>query len=236
MSNHTIPLLKVSKLTKSYPTVDDKKNYLTILKDLDFEVFSGETVAILGASGSGKSSLLHVLAGIDSFDSGEVYFDEKSIVSYSEREIARWRNQDLGFIYQFHFLIKELSILDNVALPGMLSNLPRKQIYARAEYLLESVQLSHRLAHKPNQISGGERQRVALARALMNKPKLILADEPTGSLDEETSEHVQSLLLSIVQEFEATLLVVTHNKSFANLLQRKYMLTSGKLESMHAEI
>lgn len=202
-----------------------------ILTDLSLEVASGEFVAIMGPSGSGKTTLLYLLGALDRPDTGEIYINGTGISSLNDSARSRLRQRELGFIFQFHFLLPELSALENVAIAAMLADSPRAQAEARAAGLLAQVGLSHRLGHRPNQLSGGEQQRVAIARALINRPRLMLADEPTGNLDSENSAHIFALLEQLNQQEGLAIVLVTHDHSLANKTHRQIHLKDGQIAS-----
>ncbi|MGE8542304.1 lipoprotein-releasing ABC transporter ATP-binding protein LolD [Acinetobacter sp. ANC 3813] len=206
-------ILDAQNITKSFT---DGKTSVDVIRGLSLQVKAGEFVSIVGSSGSGKSTLLHVLGGLDRPTSGQVLINGQRFDTLGEAERGYIRNEHLGFVYQFHHLLPEFSALENVAMPLMLrkgSNY--KDVKQQAEYLLERVGLSHRVTHKPGELSGGERQRVALARALVTKPKLMMADEPTGNLDRKTAVKIFELLTELRKEFNMAMLIVTHDEHLA---------------------
>ncbi|MBO6701907.1 MAG: ATP-binding cassette domain-containing protein [Pseudomonadales bacterium] len=205
-------------------------NEVRVLRDLNLTVGSGETVAIVGVSGSGKSTLLHLLAGLDDLDDGVVEIGGQDLAKLSEGELSKVRNQRLGFIYQFHHLLPEFSAEENVAMPLMIAGKSRVAAVQEAGNLLEKVGLSHRLSHLPSELSGGERQRVAIARALVARPSIVLADEPTGNLDEDTADQIHELIISLAQNLGVAFVVVTHNHQFASRLSRVCRLAHGALD------
>ncbi|QAB15332.1 lipoprotein-releasing ABC transporter ATP-binding protein LolD [Hydrogenovibrio thermophilus] len=217
-------ILHAMNLEKEYR---DGKLVTPVIKGLDFELKTNEKVAIVGSSGSGKSTLLHLLAGLDTPTGGEVGLMGQDFSRLSEVKRGRLRNEYMGFVYQFHFLLPELSALENTMLPLRVARKPAHQAQQEAEALLERVGLSHRMAHKPAELSGGERQRVAIARALITRPACVLADEPTGNLDETSAQQVFDLMLELNQELETALLVVTHDLKLAAKMDRQYQLTEG---------
>ncbi|MDR1834237.1 MAG: ABC transporter ATP-binding protein [Fusobacteriaceae bacterium] len=220
-------LLCLESIRKNYRTKTDE---LHILRDLDFSVEAGEFAAVLGRSGSGKSTLLNIMGLLDKPDGGKIYFEGKEITERREKEIDSLKNQFLGFVFQFNHLLPEFTALENVLLPALASpKTKRGDALDRAQFLLTRMELGDRLQHKPNQLSGGEKQRVAIARALMNNPKILLADEPTGNLDEETSETIFKLFLDLNRELGQTLVVVTHSRDLARLADRRYSLKKGIL-------
>ena len=205
-------ILQCRQLTKRY---DQGGLDVEVLKGVNLDIGIGERVAIMGASGSGKSTLLHLLGGLEKASGGEVILDGVNINKVGATKLARLRNKSLGFIYQSHHLLGEFTVLENVAMPLLIGGESVKQASIRATALLQRVGLGHRVEHKPGEISGGERQRAAVARALINKPCLILADEPTGNLDSKTAGQVYQLMLELNQELNVSLLVVTHDHDLA---------------------
>ncbi|MEI6857381.1 ABC transporter ATP-binding protein [Psychrilyobacter sp.] len=221
-------ILKIEKLNKRYK---DKKRDIQILNDLDFEINKGEFVSVLGKSGSGKTTFLNMIGMLDRPDSGDVYYAGQNVSKAPSSKIDLLRNEMLGFIFQFHYLLPEFSALENVMLPGLIGKKKsREEVKKRATELLIEMQMGDRLDHKPTELSGGEKQRVAIARAMINEPKIILADEPTGNLDEETSEVIHNLLRKICREKKQTIIVVTHSTELASITDKRYHLTKGKLE------
>tara|TARA_E500000178_G_C16884567_1_gene690625 strand:+ start:42 stop:785 length:744 start_codon:yes stop_codon:yes gene_type:complete len=207
----------------------NKSDKLEILKNINLQVKSGEQIAIIGSSGSGKTTLLNILAGLDFPSSGEVIIDNQNIFALSEKQQAKIRNSKLGFIYQFHHLLPELTALENVMLPILISGENPKQAKAKAQELLNNVQLKDRLHHKPSTLSGGEKQRVAVARALVMNPKCVLADEPTGNLDQHTAKNVMQLLQDLNKKYKTSLIIVTHDLSIANNMDHIYEMVAGDL-------
>ncbi len=221
-------IMELKNINKFYSETGNK---LHILRDLNLEVKKGEFLSILGRSGSGKSTLLNIMGLLDKVDSGEIWINEKIISSLNEDERNKIKNNFLGFVFQFHYLLNEFTALENVMIPALLNNFSnKKEIEEEARKLLEVVGLGDRLKHKPNQLSGGEKQRVAIARAMINKPSLILADEPTGNLDEETSEVIFSLFKKLNKEFNQTVIVVTHSKDLSQITDRQLYLKKGVIE------
>ncbi|WP_217534201.1 ABC transporter ATP-binding protein [Vibrio metschnikovii] len=208
--------------------VSTEQETLTILHDINLTIGAGESVAIVGSSGAGKSTLMTLLAGLDTPTQGEVYLLGQALSSLDDEARAAIRSQSIGFVFQSFLLIPSLSALDNVTLPCLLKGEPENR--ARAEALLTSVGLAHRLHHSPNQLSGGEQQRVALARAFMVEPQVLFADEPTGNLDQETASKVIDLLFKLNQQHGTTLVLVTHDPKLAARCQRRFYMQAGKLE------
>lgn len=200
-----------------------------VLKGLNFAMQASERLAIIGSSGSGKSTLLHLLAGLDQPTEGEVFLMGERLSHLSEVKRGQLRNRFVGFVYQFHFLLPELTAVENVMMPLRIRRTHWQEAQKKAEFILQKVGLSHRLHHKPSELSGGERQRVAIARALITEPACILADEPTGNLDEKAAAEVFDLMLDLNREFETALLIVTHDLKLAAKLDRQLLLTEGHL-------
>ncbi len=219
-------LLKAENISKTFH-IENKK--IEVLKNINFELGEKESVVIIGASGAGKSTLLHVLSGLDFPDSGKVFFDGENIFDKNDDEISLFRNKQIGFVFQFHYLLPEFTAVENVALPMLVKNENFSRALERAKFLLNEVGLAERSEHKPAELSGGEQQRVAIARALANEPKLFFADEPTGNLDSRTSKIVEELLLGLREKYGLTMLLVTHNREFQNLGDRVIEMKDGKL-------
>lgn len=224
MEQKQMNLVACNQLVKEY---QEGASSTLVLKGLDLKIAQGEQLAILGQSGSGKSTLLHILGMLDIPSTGSVLIDGQDAAQMTDEQKARYRNHNMGFIYQFHHLLMEFSALENVAMPLFIQGIDRTKALAKAEGLLKLVGLSHRLTHSPSQLSGGERQRVAIARALVNDPKLVLADEPTGNLDKTNAEQVFELFMKLNKELGTTLVVVTHDTQLAQRFNRVIQLDDG---------
>ncbi|WMS88049.1 lipoprotein-releasing ABC transporter ATP-binding protein LolD [Pleionea litopenaei] len=222
MSNGTV--ISCTGLTKAY---QDAGRDVAVLKGVDLTVNAGESVSIIGASGSGKSTLLHLLGGLDEATSGHVSVMGKDIQKMSALQQGQWRNQHLGFIYQFHHLLAEFTALENVAMPLLIRGEKKSHACHLASAMIEKVGLLDRESHKPSELSGGERQRIAIARALVTEPACILADEPTGNLDEENAEKVYQLMLDLNRELNTSLMVVTHDRKLAARAHRQLTIVNG---------
>jgi lipoprotein-releasing system ATP-binding protein len=218
--------VEVSGLVKSYPTATSR---VEVLHRLDLSVPAGEMVAIIGASGVGKSTLLHVLGGLDAFDAGTVTIGDAAIHTMSDDARVRFRNRQVGFVFQFHHLLPEFTALENAEMPLRIAGIGAAERRDRAHAVLERVGLAHRLDHRPGALSGGEQQRVAVARALVARPSLLLADEPTGNLDEHTASGLQDLLREMHREHGLTSIIATHNSELARACDRVLRLESGRL-------
>ena len=217
-------ILTCQNLTKRY---SQGELDVEVLKGVNLQIGIGEQIAIMGASGSGKSTLLHLLGGLDKPTGGEVVLDGVNLNKVSSSQQAKLRNKSLGFIYQSHHLLGEFTVLENVAMPLLIARLSVAEAKVRATTLLQRVGLGHRIAHKPGELSGGERQRAAVARALINKPAVILADEPTGNLDSKTAEQVYQLMLELNQELQVSFLVVTHDHELAAKMGKVLHMEDG---------
>ena len=202
---------------------------MPVLRGLDFEIRPGEIVSVVGASGAGKSTLLHLLGTIDLPSAGKILFDGVDITRMSPAALAEFRNRQIGFVFQFHHLLPEFTALENVMMPGLILRLSRGECEARARAMLVRLQLAERLTHRPGELSGGEQQRVALARALLLKPRLLLADEPTGNLDTKTGRDMHELFFELNRELGMTLLIVTHNPELAAQTGRRLRMADGML-------
>jgi lipoprotein-releasing system ATP-binding protein len=218
--------LEARGVVKSYPVGGSP---LTVLRDLDLEVEAGEMVAIVGASGVGKSTLLHVLGGLDRVDQGRITIDGAELTGMRDADVVTFRNRRVGFVFQFHHLLPEFSALENAEMPMRIARMPMTEARPRAEDLLRRVGLGLRLTHRPGMLSGGEQQRVAMARALIMRPSLLLADEPTGDLDETTADALHALLREMHQAYGLTSIIATHNPRLAAGCDRSMRLEAGKL-------
>ena len=226
-NNQKSILLTCSQLGKFY--IDGKLTN-QVLENVNLTVNKGELLAIVGSSGSGKSTLLHLLGALDKPSKGSVLYQDEDIHQLNDKKQATWRNQHLGFVYQFHHLLSEFSALENVAMPLLISGLKIKEATKKATEMLQRVGLEHRIGHRPSELSGGERQRVAIARALINEPKLVLADEPTGNLDANSAESIYQLIKTLNSELGTAFVVVTHDQHLANKLDRQLLMVSGILQ------
>jgi lipoprotein-releasing system ATP-binding protein len=218
-------LIKVEQLFKSY---GNGTKQIEVLKGIDLSFSQGERVSIVGASGVGKTTLLHILGALDHPTSGTVLFEGKDVFTLNEKELALFRNRQIGFVFQFHHLLPEFNALENTMMPCLIQGMSKKEGHSRAEAILSQVGLKHRLSHKPGELSGGEQQRVAVARALVLEPKVLLADEPTGNLDTQTGKSVFDLLQELNEVRGVTLIVVTHNLELASRMSRQIHLVDGK--------
>jgi lipoprotein-releasing system ATP-binding protein len=215
-------MIKAFGITKSYGNVQ-------VLKGIDLEIKKGEIVSIVGDSGAGKTTLLHILGTLDKADKGVVEINGVQLHTLSEKSLSSFRNKHIGFVFQFHHLLPEFTAIENVCIPAWIAGTNKKLVLKKAEVLLDSLKLSHRLNHKPSELSGGEQQRVAVARALMNDPFVVFADEPSGNLDSKNAEDLHNLFFELRKEFEQTFVIVTHNPELANRSDRKIKMTDGIL-------
>lgn len=208
-----------------------KKSYgkLQILKGVSLDVHAGEIITIVGASGAGKSTLLHIIGTLDPPDKGKVYINGIAVHSLSPNKLSAFRNKHIGFIFQFHHLLPEFTALENICIPAYIAKKGKKEAEFKALELLELLGLEHRANHKPNELSGGEQQRVAVARAMINKPSIILADEPSGNLDSKNAESLHRLFVDLRDRLNQTFVIVTHNESLANLANRKVLMKDGQI-------
>ncbi len=220
-------ILSAYHIGKSFRQPD--RTRLVVLEDLSLQVEQGTIIAVTGASGSGKSTLLHLLGALDTPDRGTVHVEGENILNFKGKKRSEYRNRTIGFVFQFHYLMPELNVIENVSFPSLMKHFNKGETYERAKKLLEAVNLRDKVENMPFQLSGGERQRVAIVRSLINSPKLLFADEPTGNLDWKTGEKVFMVLKDLIRERNLTAIIVTHNEQIANLVDRKYHLHAGKL-------
>jgi len=220
-------VLKVQNIFKSYQTV--KNVQLDILKSVSLEIEGKKISVIIGASGAGKSTLLHIIGGLDKPDSGEIIFNDINIHQLSDEKLARFRNTNIGFVFQFHHLLPEFTSVENIMIPQMINGVSERKAADRGKELLNIIGLSERFNHKPAELSGGEQQRVAVARALANDPAVILADEPTGNLDSQNSIILHELFTELKQTLDKTFVIVTHNKGLISLADNIYEMKDGKI-------
>ena len=216
-------MIKVEKITKSF-------GELQVLKGIDLEVPAGKLYSIVGPSGAGKTTLLQIIGSLSQPDAGKVTINNQNISVMKERQLADFRNRQIGFVFQFHYLLPEFSALENVCIPAFIAKVSRKEAEEKAREYLNFLGLSHRLNHKPNELSGGERQRVAVARALINNPSVILADEPSGNLDTRNREDLHELFFTLRDRFKQTLVIVTHDESFAAQSDAIIRMKDGLIE------
>ena len=221
--------LRAEQLTKVYRTRNEE---IEVFRDLNFDVARGELVAIIGESGAGKSTLLHLLGGLDRPTSGSVFLGKFDIVQARELDLGRFRNRQIGFVFQFHHLLPEFSALENVMMPDLIGGSSLQDSRLRAEQLLDRVGVAERRSNRPGELSGGEQQRVAIARALVSSPQLLLADEPTGNLDAKTGEAVQDLIRELQVDRELTSVIVTHNQKLASRCDRVFLLDAGRISEL----
>jgi lipoprotein-releasing system ATP-binding protein len=220
-------ILKSENLCKSYQM--HKKLRLEVLKDVSMEIEANKISVIVGASGAGKSTLLHLLGALDRPDSGQIIYKDKNIFSLSDDRLAKFRNKNIGFIFQFHHLLPEFTAIENVSIPQMIAGTSLSDAAKKSKELLSTVGLSERMDHKPAELSGGEQQRVAVARALANDPQIIFGDEPTGNLDSKNSESIHQLILELRDTFKMTFVIVTHNSNLVNLADKVFEIKDGKV-------
>lgn len=209
-----------------------KKQYgsLEVLKGVDLHIKQSEIVSIVGSSGAGKTTLLTILGTLDRPSSGEIVFNGVNITSLNEKKLAAFRNQHIGFVFQFHHLLPEFTAIENVCIPAFINKTSKKEAELKANKLLDLLGLTHRINHKPSELSGGEQQRVAVARALINNPKVIFADEPSGNLDSENAQNLHQLFFKLRDELKQTIVVVTHNEILANMADRKLIMKDGQIQ------
>jgi lipoprotein-releasing system ATP-binding protein len=215
-------MLSARNIHKKYGSLD-------VLKGVDLVINKGEIVSIVGSSGAGKSTLLHILGTLDNADSGEIHLDETRMDTLRGKQLAKFRNTHIGFVFQFHHLLPEFNALENVCIPGWIAGRKKKEVTEAAVRLLETLNLKGRIENKPQQLSGGEQQRVAVARALINNPQIVFADEPTGNLDSTNAKELHELFMQLRTEFNQTFLIVTHNEELAQLSDRVIHMKDGKI-------
>jgi lipoprotein-releasing system ATP-binding protein len=215
-------ILEANNITKQY-------GQLPVLKGVSLAVNKGEIVSLVGPSGAGKSTLLHIMGTLDRPDSGTLKIDGKDVFTLGDKALAAFRNQSIGFIFQFHHLLPEFTALENVCIPAFIQNKGKAEAEARAKELLSLLKLDHRVGHKPSELSGGEQQRVAVARALMNNPAIIMADEPSGNLDTNNARDLHQLFFDLRDKLKQTFIIVTHNEELANMADRKVNMKDGKI-------
>jgi lipoprotein-releasing system ATP-binding protein len=217
-------MIRTENITKSFGD-------LQVLKGIDMEIGSAEIISIVGASGAGKTTLLQIVGTLLQKDRGKVWIDDEDIDSFREKQLARFRNLKIGFVFQFHHLLPEFSALENVCIPGYIARKPRREVESRARELLAFLNLLDRLEHKPSELSGGEQQRVAVARALINEPAVILADEPSGNLDSQNKKELHEMFFVLREKFMQTFVIVTHDMELAGMSDRKIRLKDGQIIS-----
>lgn len=219
-------MINITHIEKSYGN-------LKVLQGIDLMVSNSQIITILGASGAGKSTLLHIIGTLDKPDKGEVVIDDVSLFQLNDNELSEYRNRHIGFVFQFHHLLPEFTAVENVVLPALIAGKPKKEAMARAKELLDYLKLAERFEHKPSQLSGGEQQRVAVARALVNDPKLILADEPSGNLDSENARKLHELFFNLRDQFHHTFIIVTHNEELGEMSDHRIVIKDGKIENQN---
>lgn len=229
MSNDFV--LQCTQIHKEFPS-ESGNGVLRILQGVDLQVKKADIISIVGSSGSGKSTLLHILGGLDHPTSGDVFWHGKSIYQYKKDQIADLRNRNVGFVFQFHHLLPEFTAVENVMMPALIQDTPFAKAEERAKELLDRFGMSGRLNHRPSQLSGGEQQRVSMARALTNNPSIILADEPTGNLDEKNTESILSLLFQLREMEDVSIVLITHEKEIATRCDIVYSLQNGTLDKI----
>lgn len=220
-------ILSAENLEKTYQTT--KKTKLEVLKSISLEIEKNKISVIIGASGAGKSTLLHLLGGLDRPDKGKVFFDAQNIFDFSDEKLARFRNKNIGFVFQFHHLLPEFTAIENVAIPQMIQGISLSNALKKAEELIASVGLIERINHKPAELSGGEQQRVAVARALANDPSIIFTDEPTGNLDSANSEAIHKIIVDLRDKYNKTFVIVTHNNNLVKLADKVFEMKDGNI-------
>jgi lipoprotein-releasing system ATP-binding protein len=222
------PLISLEAVSKKFT---GKTATIEILKEASFKIFRGETIAVVGPSGIGKSTLLNIVGTLDRPDSGHLLYGEQDLFALGDERLARFRNSRIGFVFQFHYLLQGFTAIENVMIPGLIARMKKKEIKRQAEKILERVGLDSRVNHRVEDLSGGEQQRVAIARALVMKPQILLADEPSGNLDQKNSDSVHTLLTDLNKELNMTVIVVTHNNKLAKMMERTVTLHDGEIVS-----
>lgn len=217
-------MIKATNLVKKF-------NELTVLNDVSIDIMPSEIISIIGASGAGKSTLLQILGGLDNPTSGKIFFDGQEMNGFSASELAAFRNKNIGFVFQFHHLLPEFTAIENVCMPAFIKGVSKSDATKRAKELLSKLGLADRIHHKPSELSGGEQQRVAVARALMNQPKVVFADEPSGNLDSENAQELHELFFKLREEFDQSFVIVTHNQELAQMADRTITMSDGKIIS-----
>ncbi|MEI8203272.1 MAG: ABC transporter ATP-binding protein [Bacteroidota bacterium] len=217
-------MIKARDIYKSYGNVK-------VLKGIQFEAQKGEIVSIVGASGAGKTTFLQILGTLEKADSGSIFIEDTEVQKLNEKKLSAFRNKSIGFVFQFHHLLPEFTTLENVCIPALIGKTPKAEAIKRATALLEQLDLSDRLSHKPSMLSGGEQQRVAVARALINNPAVILADEPSGNLDSKNAKELHALFFTLRDRFQQTFIIVTHNEELANMADRKLTIADGLINN-----
>jgi lipoprotein-releasing system ATP-binding protein len=220
-------MIRVENITKVYPTGDGQNSSLQVLRGISMEILQGEIIAVVGASGAGKSTLLHILGTLDRPTTGKVLYDNENVFVYNDERIAQFRNQHVGFVFQFHHLLPEFSVLENVCMPALIQGKKLHDVKDKAKSLLCDVGVDAKSSNRPSQLSGGEQQRVAVARALMNSPKVVLADEPSGNLDTANAKQLHDLIWNLSKTLGQTFVIVTHNEALARQADRIIKLVDG---------
>jgi lipoprotein-releasing system ATP-binding protein len=220
------PILRVSGLKKTF-----NKNgvEINVIKGIDIDIYEGDFITIMGPSGAGKSTFLHILGTLDKPSEGDIFFRDRNVKGFTEDEQSKFRNEKVGFVFQFYHLLQDFNVIENITMPLLIGRLSPPEALSKAENFLEIMGLKHRRDHKPGELSGGEQQRVAIARALVNEPEIILADEPTGNLDRKTGKEVLDYLLSVNKRLSSTLILVTHDPEIGSIGERKLKMVDGEL-------
>lgn len=213
-------MIKAKNITKSYGDVK-------VLKGIDLEIKEGEIISIVGPSGAGKTTFLQILGTLSRPDSGQILFENKNVSKFKDKQLAAFRNNNIGFVFQFHHLLPEFTALENVCIPAFIGKIPKDQAEKKAREILSFLKLDHRIEHKPKELSGGEQQRVAVARALINEPSVIFADEPSGNLDTENKNELHQLFFSLRDKYNPSIVIVTHDNELANMADRKLTMKDG---------